>query len=677
MMNHDVLESLVARGSEGDQEAFAGLYEYIFERFFHVALKLVKSPEDAADVMQEVAIQVYRRLHTLESEKAFVTFVNRIVYGKCVDFLRAEQKWHRAAEVDVPETETRWEFIPEAKLEQAELRAQVLEQIDNLSENLRMIVLLYYYEQLSTAEIARVLDLKENTVRVRLSRARKQLRQNIVGEKKRKHRGVLMLGLGLFFLRSSQAQAICKETWTAICGDLSLPLQELPQGAKHTQSVPLFGGKFLAVGVTAVAAVIILGGMGALKTEKLTPSYVPPHGMAVQTAPPDSVDIPQNQAETNGKPEDEVPAPQGHQPLNDASNTAEPDLSEDGRPAEELTSIPNTQAPEGELPVQQSELSPLLPKGEIPADNDDRLLTLKPDEENAPSPGQEHEEAYASLAIAVEHLRYSLNAVLNSSVILADSGAVGSNLTKPLQVVGLNQISQGSSGTYFLYIRLDEEKVHGERQRLITVELTNPPSPLVHVWSDGTNRSEQPFPGGEDYRLTWQSILRIPHSALSGGEVWSQAAASVEPLVYNRLDTPLPMDMHLSCADFAQRVNPQQVGSYFVEVAAQIHWQGQMYIQYLPITILVEDETPPVITAPSSPVLLQRGQAPASLAALLTQSGCSAQDAVSGAISLQAELFDMTFSQIDWTQAGEYGIYLTAADEAGNKGTRTIVLKIL
>jgi len=658
-MNYEELELLVAKASQGDEEAFADLYDYTFERFFRIAVHTVKSPEDAADVVQESMIELHRRLPMLKNAKAFVTYTNRIVYGKCMDFLRAQKKWNRAFDIETSEEELRSNFIPDENLEEMELRDAVLEQVDKLSESLRLIVLLYYYEQLNTVEISVILGIKENTVRVRLSRARRILKKNLA-EVERSHRGagLLILLTWLFAKTLYGEKRLYQRTWENICAELALPEHMRKSRVSQTQGwVPALtaGGLRRPVAVLAASTLVIisLSASTQMRQQRLKASLEQHNGQKMEAL-----------AHSGSADQSEIlvaPAPSGQ-------------VSYPPAPSQSAQHQVQEAAPDY-LP-----LSPSQPAEETSSPEDERLISWRP-EDGALDAADREQEFLLPLpffSLAIEHLHHPFGAVLNTSMVLTDTGAVGNGLQAPLQVIGLEQLAAGASGTYLLYVRTAEPQVQGAWQRVVTVQIGAPPNNGSAQWSTGMQRTQQAALGALGYELSWASTLTLPLTQTGDAQAWQRVASAVEPLVYNRLGTPLPMEIALSCPNFDALVDAGSTGSYAVTVIAELVWEGVRHMERLPITIVVQDETPPTIHVTQPHLTVKKGEPPASLEALLALAGVSAYDTVYGQVAVHGELLGASFEQIDWSREGEYGIYLYATDQWGNEAERaSLIFRVL
>ena len=166
---------------EGDQEAFAELVRLYEKKVFALTSRMCKNPEDAAEAAQEAFLAAWQGLPNFRGDAAFSTWLYRLASNACVDLLRREGRHRDAAgpsfndddvNLEVPDTAA----SPHDLAERAELRAQVEEGLATLSPEHREVLILREIHQLSYDEISRILNLDTGTVKSRISRGRRQLR---------------------------------------------------------------------------------------------------------------------------------------------------------------------------------------------------------------------------------------------------------------------------------------------------------------------------------------------------------------------------------------------------------------------------------------------------------------------------------------------------------------------
>ncbi|MCB6365846.1 sigma-70 family RNA polymerase sigma factor [Intestinibacillus massiliensis] len=174
---------LVSRAKRGEIAAFEELVTAYERRVFALALRSCGNEHDARDIVQEVFLRVYRSLESFRGDSGFSTWIYRITMNICVDFARrgaAAPQLTALEEEDGsprPLPDMAPAHQPEAAAEASALRDEIQAALGELSEEHRTIVLLRDVSGLTYDEIARTLQLTEGTVKSRLARARRALRE--------------------------------------------------------------------------------------------------------------------------------------------------------------------------------------------------------------------------------------------------------------------------------------------------------------------------------------------------------------------------------------------------------------------------------------------------------------------------------------------------------------------
>ena len=177
---------LLERLRRGDEDACEVLVRTHSGRLLSVARRYLRCEEDARDAVQEGFVAAFRAIGRFEGGSSLSTWLHRIVINACLMKLRSsrrrpetsiedllpkfDESGHRVAE---PEE---WRESAETALDRSQTRRRVREAIAQLPEHYRSVLLLRDIEELSTAEAARLLNLTENAVKIRLHRARQALR---------------------------------------------------------------------------------------------------------------------------------------------------------------------------------------------------------------------------------------------------------------------------------------------------------------------------------------------------------------------------------------------------------------------------------------------------------------------------------------------------------------------
>lgn len=205
------LRQWVRRLQSGDMQAFNSLYAATNDSGYFTALKILKDPDEAQDVLQESYIAVLEKIGDLQSPETFVSWFHQIVANRAKNALIKKkpalfqtQEQEQAYTDFVPDEDEA--FQPQASVDQADLRDQVMQIVDGLSDDKRACVLLFYYNELSIADIAATMDVPENTVKTRLFQARKDIRKGVEALQKKNVclRSAAPVSLVIWALRMAQ-----------------------------------------------------------------------------------------------------------------------------------------------------------------------------------------------------------------------------------------------------------------------------------------------------------------------------------------------------------------------------------------------------------------------------------------------------------------------------------------
>ncbi len=154
---------------------------------YHLALGLLRDPDQAEDVVQDTLLAAYRSRLQFEGRSALGTWLYRIAYNAAINRLRARE--HQSipeedAESDeetapLPKEFVEWRWTPEELLSDQETSQALQNAIARLSPALRAVFLLRDVEGLSTDETAAILSITPSAIKVRLHRARLTLRESL------------------------------------------------------------------------------------------------------------------------------------------------------------------------------------------------------------------------------------------------------------------------------------------------------------------------------------------------------------------------------------------------------------------------------------------------------------------------------------------------------------------
>ena len=174
-------QQLVSAARQGDMAAFESLVHLYEKRVFALTLRMCGNREDAAEAAQEAFLAAWQGLAFFRGDSSFSTWLYRLASNACVDLLRRESRHRTAAGPSLDDEELNLEVpdempSPQDEAERRELREEIERGLAALSPEHREVLVLREIHQLRYDEIAETLDLDVGTVKSRISRGRKQLR---------------------------------------------------------------------------------------------------------------------------------------------------------------------------------------------------------------------------------------------------------------------------------------------------------------------------------------------------------------------------------------------------------------------------------------------------------------------------------------------------------------------
>jgi RNA polymerase sigma-70 factor (ECF subfamily) len=171
---------IIARVRGGDTGAFADLVRRHQDRVYGMALRATGKPEDAEDLAQEVFLAVFRGLEGFKGGAQFTTWLYRIAWNRCADWLRRNRKpGRRTRQLEEADDLADGRTDPAAEVLGQDDRRRLRRALDGLDDLYRSVVELSCIQGLSYAEVGAALGLPVKTVETRLYRARKLLREQL------------------------------------------------------------------------------------------------------------------------------------------------------------------------------------------------------------------------------------------------------------------------------------------------------------------------------------------------------------------------------------------------------------------------------------------------------------------------------------------------------------------
>ena len=171
------MDLIIAKVKAGDLSAFNVLIDEYKNMAFTLALKLMKSREDAEEVTQDAFLKAYQKIHQFEGKSKFSTWLYTIVYHTALTRLRKKQlpidQSNLTQEenlVAYSESDKEWR-----RLQKQERSSYIQQALTRLSPEDQVVITLFYLHENSLQEICEITTWELSNVKVRLHRARKRL----------------------------------------------------------------------------------------------------------------------------------------------------------------------------------------------------------------------------------------------------------------------------------------------------------------------------------------------------------------------------------------------------------------------------------------------------------------------------------------------------------------------
>lgn len=178
---------LVEKVKSGDKAAFSQLYESIYADTYRLAYSFTKSKEDAQDAVQNAFVILYKKIETLKNTNSFKSWFNTIVVNEALRINKKKKSYAlNFTDVNDENSDSEFEnsiidendnFTPENYADKKEIIKTVGKIMDELSEEQKQCLQLFYYEDMKIKEISKALNVPEGTVKTRLKRGKSKFEE--------------------------------------------------------------------------------------------------------------------------------------------------------------------------------------------------------------------------------------------------------------------------------------------------------------------------------------------------------------------------------------------------------------------------------------------------------------------------------------------------------------------
>ena len=166
----------IKKAKQGDADKIGQIILENMQTLYRVAFGILKNDDEIYDAISATTVKVFENIHTLKKEEYVKTWITRILINECYKICNKNKKiiyLENVQQKNLVHNDTH-----------EELEFKNLNR--NLNDELKEIVILYYFEDFSIKEISKIIKIPEGTVKTRLSRARKKLEDTILNENKKK-----------------------------------------------------------------------------------------------------------------------------------------------------------------------------------------------------------------------------------------------------------------------------------------------------------------------------------------------------------------------------------------------------------------------------------------------------------------------------------------------------------
>ena len=304
---------LVRKARGGDQSAISALYEQTYHQAYYTVKSMIRDEDTVMDILQDSYIKAFSHLDSFEGGEKFTAWIRRIAANTARDWLKKQRpllfsELEQGSDTEIPAEERfedeNTEHLPEYVIDRNETSRLIREILEELPEDQRAVIGMYYYEEMSVKEIAASMNATENAVKSRLLYGRRKIEKKV---RELEKKGTKLYGLApvpflLWLLRGQKTYA----AELPDAGVLRHVLQSIPRspaasaggfvhaaksgaaqaagaaGAAKTAAAAGAGLSAAKIAVAAVAAAAVIGGgiwgvSGLAKSRQEQPLPPPVH----------------------------------------------------------------------------------------------------------------------------------------------------------------------------------------------------------------------------------------------------------------------------------------------------------------------------------------------------------------------------------------------------------------
>lgn len=160
----------------GNTNSFATLVDRYKDLVYTLAIKMLNNKEEAEEIAQDTFIKAYNSLYKFKGESKFSTWLYKITYNTCLDALKKKKKQNNVTYIeDFSEHQTKALETIFDSLDEKERNKAIQDCVAQLPQDEAFLLTLYYFDDQSIEEVAKIMNISNDNVKVKLFRTRKKL----------------------------------------------------------------------------------------------------------------------------------------------------------------------------------------------------------------------------------------------------------------------------------------------------------------------------------------------------------------------------------------------------------------------------------------------------------------------------------------------------------------------
>jgi len=342
------LLELVERAMKGEDNAFEELYKVKARSILLRSTQIMGNWHDGEELSQSVVIAMYRNIHRLRNPGLFNAWLASVISRQGNKMMR--KRYKRKDEVNLEDytesfEEKNREFLPLEYAENEEMKTIIAAVVDTLPDKRRHAIILYYYEEMSCAEVALAMGISEGTVKKTIFEGRKEIKKKLekkLGEKI--DTSYIVSAVPAVTIMKQVLDGLARRTipqnkvdsFIAVCQDRLKSLPPMAIAAKSAVKPETAGSSGFDVKLAAAviaATICITGGVLAAIHQNPEPE-TPPYTAPSSDPGDDMTDTPQLSDEAAAGEDLEINEPAGQSPGDEISENSGSGLAGDGTAAD-------------------------------------------------------------------------------------------------------------------------------------------------------------------------------------------------------------------------------------------------------------------------------------------------------------------------------------------------------